>query len=63
MENPSTAIKFITAISPQSWAAHALKDILLQGAALASLVKPLLWMGGLGLLLLTAGLLRLKTEM
>ncbi|MCR3922621.1 MAG: ABC transporter permease [Firmicutes bacterium] len=62
IENPSGVIKIIAAISPQSWAAHALRDILTLGVSLSSLVVPLLWMTGLGMLLIIAGVLRIKIE-
>lgn len=62
LENPSAIIKLISTISPQSWAAHALRDIMTKGASLSSLVTPMLWMVGIGALLLTAGVWRIKLE-
>lgn len=62
IENPSGAIKLISTISPQSWAAHALKDILTLGVPPTSLATPLLWMSSIGVLLLVSGVLWIKLE-
>lgn len=62
MDNPSGIIKIISTISPQAWAAHALKDILTAGVALSTLVVPLLWMTGIGAVLLAGGILRISTK-
>lgn len=62
IENPSGIIKLIAAVSPQSWAAHALKDVLTTGVSLASLALPLLWMTGFGLILFAAGIFGIKLE-
>jgi len=62
IENASGVIKFISTISPQSWAAHALKDILTAGISLSELVQPLIWMGAAGLIMLIAGVLKIKYE-
>jgi len=62
IENPSAAIRIIATISPQSQAAHALRDVLTTDALLSSLATPLLWMMGIGALLLTAGVMRIRTE-
>jgi len=62
IENASGIIKLITKISPQSWAAHALKDILTTGVSLDSLITPLVWMTGLGCVLLVAGVFKLKYD-
>lgn len=59
IENPNFLIRFISRTSPQSWAANALKDILTTGAGLEALASPLLWMGGIGLILLIGGVLKL----
>ncbi|MDW7673341.1 MAG: ABC transporter permease [Bacillota bacterium] len=60
IENANGVIKLIAAISPQSWAAHALKDILTLGIGLSSLMTPLLWMTGIGTILMIAGVLKIK---
>lgn len=62
IENASGIIKLITKVSPQSWAAHALKDILTTGVSLDSLITPLVWMTGLGCVLLVAGVFKLKYD-
>lgn len=62
IENPSGILKLIANLSPQSWAAHALRDILTQGVELASLLTPLCWMAGVGAVLLAAGTWRIKLE-
>jgi ABC-2 type transport system permease protein len=59
IENPSGIIRLISTVSPQSWAAHALKDILTVGTELSSLTIPLLWLFGIGTLLLAAGAFRI----
>jgi ABC-2 type transport system permease protein len=62
IEDPSSLIRFVSAISPQSWAVHALKDIFLSGATLGSMAGSLLAMTGAGLLFLTAGVIKLQNE-
>ncbi len=62
IENPSGILKLIANVSPQSWAAHALRDVLTQGVEIASLVTPLLWMGAFGAVMLAAGTWRIKLE-
>jgi len=62
MENPAGIIKLISNISPQAWAAHALRDVMLAGATLDSLITPMLWMLGIGSLMLCAGVWRIKLE-
>jgi len=62
MENPSGIIKLIATISPQAWAAHALRDIMTTGADLVPLIVPMLWMIGTGAVLLTAGVWRIKLD-
>lgn len=62
IQNPSGLLKLIGNLSPQSWAAHALRDILTQGVELASLVTPLCWMAAVGAVMLAAGTLRIKME-
>lgn len=62
LENPSGILKLIATISPQSWAAHALRDILTVGVSMASLATPLLWMGAIGSLMLAVGTLRIRME-
>lgn len=62
IENPSAAIRLIATISPQSQAAHALRDVLTSDVLLTSLATPLFWMMGIGGVLLTAGVMRIKLE-
>lgn len=62
IENPSAIIRVIATISPQSQAAHALKGIITSDVLLSSLATPLFWMMGVGAILLTAGVMRIKTE-
>ncbi len=62
IDNPPAFIRIIAAVSPQSWAANALKDILTVGVDLAALVTPLLWMGAIGMLLLIGGVVKLQME-
>ena len=62
IEEPSGIIRLIGTVSPQSWAARALQEILTSGIEIASLVSPLLWMGGIGFLLLIAGVFKLQLE-
>ena len=62
IDNPSAIINFITTISPQSWAAHAMRDILTTGVS-PDLLTPILWMTGLGTFLLLGGVMinKIKT--
>lgn len=62
IDNASPLIEFIATISPQSWAASALRDILTLGSSLSSLTAPMLWMAAIGTLLLLAGVVRLQME-
>lgn len=62
IEEPTGIIKVIGAISPQSWAAKALKEILTSGIELASLTTPLLWMGATGLILLIGGVIKIQLD-
>ncbi len=62
IEEPSGIIKLIGTVSPQSWAARALQEILTSGINLTTLVTPLLWMSAIGLLLLIGGVLKLQLE-
>lgn len=62
MENPAGIIKLIASISPQSWAAHALRDIMTANLPLSSLITPMLWMVGIGAIMLAAGVWRIKLE-
>lgn len=60
IENATGIIKIIGKISPQSWAAHALKDILTTGADITNLITPIIWMLSIGFILLAIGVLRIK---
>ena len=62
IDNPPAFIRVIAAVSPQSWAATALRDILTVGVELSSLVTPLLWMSAIGMVLLIGGVLKLQME-
>ncbi len=60
MENPSLAISLISKLSPQSWAAHSLKDILTADAGLASQATPIAIMLSFGLVLFALGAHRIS---
>ncbi len=62
IEDPSTVIRLISSISPQGFAVNALKDILTAGAGLSSFATPLLVMGGVGMLFLIGGVIKLQME-
>ncbi|OEF97433.1 ABC transporter permease [Desulfuribacillus alkaliarsenatis] len=62
MEDTSRIISIISTISPQSWAAHALMEILTAGVPLSSLIRPLMWMMAIGAVMLVAGVYRIKLE-
>lgn len=62
IENPSTVIRVIASISPQSWAANALNEILTVGVSLSSLLTPLIWMVAIGMFLLIGGVVKLQME-
>ena len=62
IDNASPFIRGIAQISPQSWAATALRDLLTAGGSLSLLMGPLLWMGGIGLVLLAGGVIKLQME-
>lgn len=62
INNANAVIKLIARISPQSFAVYALRDIFTANATLSAFNSQLLWMLAAGALLLTAGVLRLKTE-
>lgn len=62
IENPSVIIQSIMNLSPQSWAAHALKDILTVGVAMSDLIKPIFWLIAIGAVLLLAGVWKIKHE-
>lgn len=62
IENPSLILEVIANVSPQSWAAQALNEILTTGVELTSLLSPILWMTGIGLVLLVGGVIKLQTE-
>ncbi|UNC92220.1 ABC transporter permease [Candidatus Contubernalis alkaliaceticus] len=62
IDNSNTIIRVIASISPQSWAANTLKEILTVGVSLSSLLTPLLWMSVIGLLLLIGGVIKLQME-
>ena len=62
IENPSGIIKTIAAVSPQGWAANALREVLTAGASLSSLMVPLFWMGLIGILFMLAGVIKIQME-
>ena len=62
IDNPSRVIQVISGISPQGFAVNALKDILTAGEALSAFTTPLLIMGGVGMLLLVGGVIKLQVE-
>lgn len=62
IDNASPVIQAIASVSPQSWAAGALKEILTAGAGLSSLAVPLLWMTAIGVGLLGLGIVKLSRE-
>ncbi len=62
IDDASTIIRSIAAISPQSWAADALREILTAGVSISSLTAPLAWMGAIGLLLMVGGIVRLQMQ-
>lgn len=62
IENPPAIVRFIASVSPQSWAAHSLKDLFTNGASLSSLTPSITLMTGAGLLLLAAGVFKLQLE-
>lgn len=62
IDEASGVIRFIAAVSPQSWAAGALKDILTMGVSLSSLATPLAWMTAIGMVLLFGGVVKLQME-
>jgi ABC-2 type transport system permease protein len=60
--DPSRFISFVSAVSPQSWAVHALKDIFVSGATLGSMAPSLLTMTGAGVLFLVTGVIKLQMD-
>ena len=62
IDEASSVIRFIAAISPQSWAADALREILTAGVGISHVSTPMMWMGSIGLLLLVGGIARLQME-
>ncbi len=62
IDDPSFVIKLIATVSPQSWAANALRDVLTLGVGVSSLLTPMLWMTAIGTILLIGGVMKLQTE-
>ncbi len=62
VDEASGVIRFIATVSPQSWAAGALKDILTMGVGLSSLATLLMRMTAIGMVLLFGGVVKLQME-
>lgn len=62
IDNANVIIRSIAKVSPQSFAALALKDIFTANAPLDNFVTQLIWMLAIGALLLFGGVIKLKTE-
>ena len=62
IEEPSGVIEMIGRVSPQGWAARALQELFASQVALSELLVPMLYMLAIGMVLMLAGVIKLKLE-